>query len=119
MENPINASQRKPLSANAGTRPRHLLEALERATGAEEKIDVMIADSFGLERNDYTGSAFSNRELVKQLLPGSKLQVGYDVNGVLPSATLNDGHQRFSSVAPTVPLAILRVLMQAIVQRSC
>ena len=115
----MNSDQRKPSPESDRISLHDLIEALHKATGSDKEIDLVIADIFRLGANDYTGSAFSSRELVKQLLPGSKLQVGYNVNGVLPSATLNEGDQRFSSVAPTVPLAILRVLMEAIVQRNC
>lgn len=95
-----------------------LLEALESATGAEAKIDEMIADSLRAKKNDYTSNAVACRELAGQMLPSARLQVGYDVSGVLPSATLSYTERLYSSVAPTVPLAILRVLFNAILQRE-
>lgn len=95
-----------------------LLAALEEATGADQGIDRAIAETLGVESEDYSGSAAASRELVKRVLPQVRLQVGYDVSGVFPSAVLHDAGSRYGAVAPTVPLAILRVLFQALAKRE-
>ena len=81
----------------------HLLRDLQRATGGDREIDARLADCLGLERDDYTSDASLCRELVRRTLPQSRLQVGYDVNGVLPSAALQEDTEGFSAIAPTVP----------------
>lgn len=97
-----------------------LVEALEMASGSDKQIDATIAELFGLDPAEFTSSAEVSRRLGAQLLPHWQLRVGYDVCGIFPSATASLEDRRHSSVAPTVPLAVLRALISAVVdQRSC
>lgn len=95
-----------------------LLRALEEVTGPDREIDEALAACFDLEGADYSSDASLSRELVWRILPHARLQVGYDVNGILPSANLSDNGERFSATAPTVPLSILRVLVAALSKRK-
>lgn len=92
---------------------RCLAGSLQTATGAESRLDAEIADIFGVSSADYTGSAEKSRRLCAEVLPAWNLRVGYDVRGVLPAATLSADRKRARAVAPTVPLAVLRALMDA------
>lgn len=92
-----------------------LRDALDDATGADETIDLALARCLAVSPQDYTSDAPLCRELVTKLVPGAKLQVGYDVTGVLPRAIMHAGGVRFARTAPTLPLAILRLLMQALI----
>lgn len=97
-----------------------LADALEVVSGADKQIDAMIAELFGIEPAEFTSSAAVSRRLSAQLLPLWQLRVGYDVCGIFPSATVSLGDRRHNAVAPTVPLAVLRVLISAAMdQRSC
>lgn len=93
---------------------QHLAEALKAASGAERDLDTLIAEAFGAEPADYTASADKCRRLCSRVLPTWQLRVGYDVCGVLPAATLAGKRSRANVVAPTVPLAILRTMMDAV-----
>lgn len=95
-----------------------LLRVLERATGADKELDATLATCLGLEGDDYTGDAVLCRELVARMLPYGRLQVGYDVCGVLPSAALQEEGKNFNAIAPTVPLVILRVFVEALLERQ-
>lgn len=103
--------------------PRHdidprlsnLRNALDELTGADADLDRLLAEVLGAECDDFSGDATSSRKLVEQVLPNSRLQVGYDVSGVLPNAVLHYSGERFSIVAPTVPLAVLRALIEALI----
>ncbi|WP_234180939.1 hypothetical protein, partial [Sphingopyxis sp. NFH-91] len=89
-------------------------------SGSDKQIDASIAELFEIEPAEFTSSAAESRRLSAQLLPHWQLRVGYDVCGIFPSATVSLGDRRHSSVAPTVPLAVLRALISAVVdQRSC
>lgn len=92
---------------------------LDTITGADADVDRLLSEVLGIECAGCSGDAESSRKLVDQLLPHARLQVGYDVSGILPGAVLHDGAHRYSAVAPTVPLAILRVLAEALIKREC
>lgn len=96
----------------------HLLRAIEEATGPDREIDKALATCFGVESADYSSDAGLSRELVQRILPQARLQVGYDVKGILPSANLLDDGERFTAIAPTVPVSILRVLVKALSKRQ-
>lgn len=88
-----------------------LADALGGAGGADRDIDQLIARAFEIELADFSSSAETARNLVAQVMPEATLWVGYDVRGVLPSATITLGEFRDTTVAPTVPLAILQTLV--------
>lgn len=91
-----------------------LEKALLRASGSDARIDACIAKTFRVSKIDYSSDAMAARELVAQVLPQATLRVGYDVNGILPAASVLSGKLSHSAVAPTVPLAILRALLSAV-----
>jgi hypothetical protein len=92
-----------------------LRDALQDATGADETIDGALVQCLAISLQDYTSDAPLCRQLVATLVPGARLHVGYDVTGVLPRAVLHTGGARFAGTAPTVPLAILRMLIDALI----
>lgn len=92
-----------------------LLRSIEAATGADRELDKALCEGLGLAYAGLTGDAVASREAVDQLLPGGQLRVGYDVRGILPCATLEHEGARFDAVAPTVPLAIWRVAVAALI----
>lgn len=96
-------------------RPHAVAAMLASASGADKEIDRLIARAFHIEAEDFTSSAETARKLVAQVMPGAILSVGYDVRGILPSATTTLGKLRATSVAPTVPLAILQSMFAVLV----
>lgn len=94
------------------------LEPLSRqlnvAGGGSLELDQAIAAFFSQPAADYTESVASCRSLVACVLPQWHLHLGYDASGVLPYASLSLGDRYHQAQAPTVPLAILRVLMAAL-----
>lgn len=91
-----------------------LADALGGAGGADRDIDQLISRAFEIELADFTSSAETARHLVAQVMPRATLRVGYDVRGVLPSATVTQGRLSDTVVAPTVPLAILQALLSVL-----
>lgn len=112
------AVQRDQPQTHYSTDLGRLAEALETASGADKQIDATIADLFGLDPAEFTSSAEVSRRLGAQLLPRWELRVGYDVCGIFPTATVSLGDRRHSAVAPTVPLAVLRALISAVIDES-
>lgn len=116
----MTAVQRNQSQTDYCTGLARLVDALELASGADAQVDALIAEVFRLAPAEFTSSAEASRHLSAQLLPHWQLRVGYDVCGILPSATVSLGGKRHSVVAPTVPLAVLRALISAVIdQRSC
>lgn len=97
---------------------RALSNALDSASGADPEIDVMIAELLDVEPSNYTADAGGCRRLCAELLPQGQLRVGYDVRGVLPSASIHRGRDRQRAIASTVPIAILQALVAAIAPQS-
>lgn len=93
-------------------------EKIDAATGSDQEIDRQIARVFQIAPADFSADVMAARQLVEHLLPEVTLKVGYDVCGVLPSATVHAVSGRWTAVAPTVPLAILRAMMGALKARS-
>lgn len=91
---------------------------LDDISGADAEIDRLLAQVPGIEFDEFSSDAVSSRKLVHHLLPDARLRVGYNVSGVLPNAVLHDKAHCYSVVAPTVPLAILRVLIEALLEHE-
>jgi hypothetical protein len=91
-----------------------LSHALAAATGADPAIDRTIEAVLGGPAAAYTASVEDCRRLVAARLPDARLHVGYSVSGVFPYAAVTRGAQRSTAEAPTVPLAILRALTDAV-----
>lgn len=91
-----------------------LYRDLVAATGADPTLDNRLLDILDAPAADYTASVEACRRLVASKLPGWRLHIGYGVSGVFPYASLADDRRRCLAEAPTVPLAILRVLVDAL-----
>jgi hypothetical protein len=99
-----------------------LIKRLQKADGADRRLDTHVHavvhsltdDASGKDIPHYTASEPACFELIPRVLPGWKWHVGYGVKGVFPYATVSNGRgTRFQASAPTVPLALLLVLLQA------
>ncbi len=86
---------------------------LARATGADPDLDAALAAAFDRPAAPFTASADSARALVAAVLPGRRLHVGFDATGIFPYASLGGDGERSEAGAPTLPLAILRAMVQA------
>lgn len=92
-----------------------LRDRLHQAGGGDHGLDRDLAQAFGLPEAAYTESVDLARQLAGQALPGWKLHVGFDASGVLPYAAVRGPGGRVDGTGPTVPLAILRVVLDAAV----
>jgi hypothetical protein len=93
-----------------------LLQRLRAATGRDRELDGLIADMFDdspAETPPYTGSVDACTDLAHRVLPGWAWHVGYGARGVIPYAVLSHGDARHEASAPTVPLALLAVIVAA------
>ncbi|MBR9970449.1 hypothetical protein [Magnetospirillum sulfuroxidans] len=92
-----------------------LLLRLNAVGGGSQELDQAISDFFEQPAGAYTESVSLCRSLVARVLPQWHLHLGYDVSGVLPYASLSLDQRYHHAEAPTVPLAILRVLLTALI----
>lgn len=92
-----------------------LAKALTAATGPDTGLDALIAESLAQPMADYSESVDRCGRLVAALLPDWHLHVGFGGSGVFPYATLSCGEHRAEAEAPTVPLAMLRAAIAALV----
>ena len=95
-----------------------LLAEVKDASGADRDLDRRIAatleDSAEDEAApDYTASVDSCLALIGRVLPGWHWHIGFGPRGIFPYATLEEGEARFEALAPTVPLALLQVVVSA------
>lgn len=100
-----------------------LLARLRTATGPDTALDWEIARVLGEgvtggEEAAYTASIDRCFDLLHRVAPGWHWHVGFGVSGLLPYATLALGPRRFEASAPTVPLALLNVIVQVTLARS-
>ena len=91
-----------------------LYRALVHAGGADPALDARLVETLGVPQAGYTASVEACQRLTADRLPGWRLHLGYGVSGVFPYAALTDGEQRHAAEAPTVPLAILRALLETL-----
>jgi hypothetical protein len=96
-----------------------LLHRLRQAQGCDGALDQKIAQDLDVgapttEVPAYTASVDCCLDLLHRLLPGWHWHVGYGASGILPYAFVADGERRFEATAPTVPLALLIVITQAL-----
>ncbi len=92
---------------------RDLADAAARATGADPALDAALAAAFGLAEAAFTGSVDDARALAAAALPGWRLHLGFDVAGVFPYARLRNNGLSVEAGASTLPLAIVRAVVQA------
>ena len=91
-----------------------LMTSATTATGSDLSLDRQIAAYFGEEgARPYTSSVEDCVRLVERVLPDWAWHVGWSADGILPYATLRHDHRLIESSAPTVPLALVRVLIRA------
>jgi len=96
-----------------------LIAALDAATGRDAEIDCRLRAAFGGDAQArYTASVDDCIALVRRQLPGWSWHVGWSADGVSPYATLHRQEVLLESKAPTVPLALLRVLCRAVASQS-
>ncbi|CAA7619839.1 conserved hypothetical protein [Candidatus Terasakiella magnetica] len=93
-----------------------LAAKLRIAGGPSPELDAAIAEALGVPAGHHTESVEECRRLVSLALPGWRLHLGFDVCGVLPYAVLSKEADRAETEAPTVPLAILRVLVDVLIK---
>lgn len=87
--------------------------ALGAATGADERLDGLVAAAFGCPAVHYSGSIEACRRLIATCLPGWNLHLGFDVRGVFPYAALTNGPLHLEAEASALPLAILKAAVKA------
>jgi len=104
------------------------LRYLQGITGADVKADALIGEAVAALAGDppaanepYTASVDQCLQLIHQLLPKWHWHTGFGVKGITPYAMLSSGdeagkEERFEASAPTVPLALLIVLFQALIE---
>jgi hypothetical protein len=92
-----------------------LKEALHAASGADPALDARLATEFGAAPGAYTASVDAALVLLRHALPGWGWHVGWHANGVTPYASLHDATHasHVEAMAPTVPLALLKALAEA------
>ena len=102
-------------SASGGL--RELGARLWAATGSDRGLDGAVARLLEPDRAaappDYTASVDRCVELIQRVLPGWSWHVGWDAAGVLPYARLHRAERLVAASAPTVPLALLRAVLEA------
>lgn len=98
----------------ADTILQNLAAGLAEAGGGDGALDQQLAVGLGQPAADYTQSVPACQGLTASLLPGWHLHLGYDARGLFPYAALSWGTFHVEATAPTVPLAILRALVNAL-----
>jgi len=100
-----------------------LLAQVQAATGREPALDRAVAEAFAGaepagEAPAYSASVDACLSLVAQRLPDWHWHIGHGPRGIMPYAVLSPTsgaeQPRFEALAPTVPLALLSVLLQAV-----
>ena len=96
-----------------------LRDALLAASGGDRALDARLAAELDAPAMAYTGSVDAAIELVRHALPGWAWHVGWHADGVTPYATLHDAARTLHADAkgPTVPIALLRAMADALVQQ--
>ena len=81
---------------------------------ADPALDTLIAEHFNdTNARHYTSSVDDCIALISHAAPDWGWHVGWAANGATPYATLHRGHEMKEAKGPTVPLALLRVLVRA------
>lgn len=93
---------------------RGLADAAGQATGADPGLDAALAAWFGLAAAAFTGSVDDARALAAAAMPGWTLHLGFDVTGVFPYARLRSNGRSVEAGASTLPLAIVRAVVEAV-----
>lgn len=102
-----------------------LLDLLASAKGSDRELDQAIADILDHSTSpapEYIASVLECIRLLARALPDWHWHIGYGARGIMPYVTLSnlvgdvDGptRQRVEVTAPTVPLALLRAAVEAL-----
>jgi hypothetical protein len=89
-----------------------LLDRLMSVSGGDQDIDQAVAAAFGRPAADFTESAETARGLIRDVLPDWHQHVGFDASGLFPYAALSRNDIHIDAAAPSLPLALLRVLVK-------
>ena len=98
-----------------------LLKMTTTATGADHDLNLAIDAVLGAkphehaQQPDYTSSVDACIALIEKHIPNGHWHVGFDPQGIAPYARLSVGNKRLESQAPTVPLALLSVLLKTLI----
>ncbi len=97
-----------------------LEDALKAATGADPALDRELATQLGAPPSDYTASVDAALKLIHLTLPGWGWHVGWHADGVTPYASLHDQARtvHVEAAAPSVPLALLRAMAEALARKA-
>jgi hypothetical protein len=91
-----------------------LAELLEKLQGGSPEADKALSQALNCAEGPITESVEEASRLVHSTLPDWHVHVGYDASGILPYASLTLGAAHYEAIAPTVPLALVRVLVAAL-----
>ena len=104
--------------------PASLAKRLQRATGPDDHLDKAIAAMFpeaggNPDTPAYTASVDACIALIKHVCPHWHWHVGHGPTGIVPYASMTEETKsedgaHVEATAPTVPLALLRVLFKAL-----
>lgn len=95
-----------------------LAARLMTTPGPDSALDAAVAEAFEVPAASFSASVEDCRRLAATALPNWRLHVGFGVSGVLPYAALTNGEDRATAEAPTVPLAILRAVVEGVKLRK-
>ena len=99
-----------------------LLRRDRAATGRDAELDRALARRLGhvpgVTVPDDTGSVDHCVALIHQDLPGWSWRLGFAADGVFPYATVYNADIHFEAEASSVPLALLTVLLEALIEEG-
>jgi hypothetical protein len=93
-----------------------LKDKVINAIGADKELDQHIARALSMQAMEFTAAIEDAKSIVEYLFPDAHIHLGYGVTGIFPCATLSIADRRYTSEAPTVPIAILRVSFTALAE---
>ena len=96
-----------------------LRTAVAAASGSDRALDAALHRVLGEEEDDegapaYSASVDACLALIHRLLPDWAWHVGFGPRGIVPYAYLHRDEERQEANAPTVPLALLAVMLAAL-----
>ncbi|NQV54605.1 MAG: hypothetical protein HQ503_01995 [Rhodospirillales bacterium] len=99
---------------------RSLLARIDAATGADPELDADIEKNLRGQSDrtpNYTSSVDRCLELLHTTLPDWHWHLGRNASGQFPYATLTNGNISVSADNTTVPLVLLAVILQALIEQ--
>jgi len=92
----------------------NLTDLIDQATGPSRALDQAVSDILSVPLRDYSSSVDACLSVIHERLPTAHWHVGRADDGVSMYATLTNGRHRAESTNVTVPLALLKVISQAL-----